>query len=100
MLGHVRGEGRCGQMGSLTAQRTIEALDNVGIRVGAAWPGQIMPHLLGPAVAVCLEKEDCAKNETTILVTIYSPGDLGGVACEETALQVMEVLQEIGRAHV
>lgn len=83
-------------MGSLIAQHAVQVLDNAGIRAKAAWPGQKIPHLKGPAAAVCLEKEDCAKDETTILVTVYSPGDLGGSACEDAALQAMEALQAIG----
>ena len=78
------------------AEQVISELVNGGVRAAAAWPGQKIPHLTAPAAAVCLEKADDAKGETTVLVTVYSPGDDGGSVCEAAAVAAMEVLQNAG----
>ena len=83
-------------MGNAVVEQVTANLAEGGIRAGYAWPGRKMPQLTGPAAAVCLEKVDDAKRETTVLVTVCSPGDQGGNACETVALAAMAVLQESG----
>ena len=83
-------------MGNPVVETLISALQAGGIRAASAWPGQKMPHLTAPAAAVCLEKADSGGGETTVLVTVYSPGDDGGSACESAAMEAMEVLLESG----
>ena len=83
-------------MGRITVEQIVTDLSTGGIRASAAWPGQKMPHLTAPAAAVCLEKADDAREQTTILVTVYSPGDQGGSACETAAVAAMGALQKTG----
>lgn len=78
----------------------IAGLTAAGIRAGAAWPGQSMPHLTSPAAAVSLFQVNQQDWVTEVLVTVLCPGELGGQACEEEGLRVVEALSALGASCV
>lgn len=81
-------------MGFPIVERVITTLSNSGIRAAAAWPGEKIPYLTAPAAAVCLEEADSSSMKTTVLVTVYAPGN--GESCEAAAAVAMEALQKDG----
>ena len=76
--------------------RVVEALAEAGITAQAAYPGGMMPNISGSRAAVSLEKLDHTARAGTVLVTVMTPVAAGGSVCEETAIQVGRVLEEMG----
>ena len=52
-----------------------------------------MPQLKTSAATVSLEESDDAKHANTVLITVFSPADDGGQACETAAAGAMSVLK-------
>lgn len=67
-----------------------------GYRTGDASPGRVMPEISEPVIAINLEHLDTADLTMTIRVTVVSPLALGARSCEDEALKVCRILQEIG----
>ena len=71
-------------------------LSAAGYRTGDASPGRIMPEVTEPVVAVNLEHLDTAKLSMTIRATVVSPLSLGARACEDEAMNICRILQQMG----
>lgn len=74
----------------------IEALTEAGIEAQAAYPGGMMPNITAARAAVSLEKLDHTARSGTVLVTVMVPVSLGGSVCEDTAVRVGKLLEEMG----
>lgn len=72
----------------------IEGLQEQGYRTGRAFPGERMPHIQKPAVAVALQKEESGSQ--TLAVTVLYPENMGGGACEDDARVVAGYLRGMG----
>lgn len=83
-------------MGQAIVSNVIEALSDAQIRADEAYPGRRIPALTGAVAAVRLGKVDRAVRTTTVEIVVMSPAADGGTLCESTALQAVEVLQEMG----
>ena len=77
-------------------QQVLTALKNGGFAAELAYPGRKMPQITGPVAAVHMAKVDSAALTSTVSVTILSPGELGGSACEAEAMEAMELLLGCG----
>jgi len=67
-----------------------------GYRAGDASPGRIMPEVTEPVIAVNLEHLDTQKLTMTVCATVVSPLALGARTCEDEALKVCRILQDVG----
>lgn len=83
-------------MGSVILQQVLTALKNGGFAAELAYPGRKMPQITGPVAAVHMARVDSAALTSTVSVTILSPGELGGAACEAEALKALELLLGCG----
>ena len=72
----------------------IAGLQDQGYRTGRAFPGERMPHIQRPAVAVALQKEESGSQ--TLAVTVLYPESMGGGACEDDARVVAGYLRGMG----
>ena len=72
----------------------IAGLQGQGYRTGRAFPGERMPHIEKPAVAVALQKEESGSQ--TLAVTVLYPESMGGGACEDDARVVAGYLRGMG----
>ena len=72
----------------------IAGLQDQGYRTGRAFPGERMPHIQRPAVAVALQKEEAGSQ--TLAVTVLYPEEMGGGACEDDARVVAGYLRGMG----
>ena len=72
----------------------IAGLQEQGYRTGRAFPGERMPHIQRPAVAVALQKEESGSQ--TLAVTVLYPESMGGGACEDDARVVAGYLRGMG----
>lgn len=72
----------------------IDGLQGQGYRTGRAFPGERMPHIQRPAVAVALQKEESGSQ--TLAVTVLYPESMGGGACEDDARVVAAYLRGMG----
>ena len=72
----------------------IAGLQDQGYRTGRAYPGERMPHIQKPAVAVALQKEESGSQ--TLAVTVLYPESMGGGACEDDAQAVAGYLRGMG----
>ena len=79
-------------MGTIVS-KVIEGLKEAGIRADEAYPGGRIPALTGSVAAVRLGKVDRAVRTTAVQVIVMSPADLGGSACEATALRAIDALE-------
>ena len=82
-------------MGTIVNQ-IIEKLRAANIRADEAYPGGRIPALEGAVAAVRLGRVDRSVRSTSVQVVIMSPAKDGGTLCETTALQAVEVLQNMG----
>ena len=82
-------------MGTIVNQ-VIHALRAENIRADEAYPGGRIPALTGAVAAVRLGKVDRSVRTTNVEVVIMSPAKSGGSLCESTALEAVEVLQNMG----
>lgn len=83
-------------MGVLSVENVIAAMTAAGLRAAAAYPGEKMPHLAAPAVAVGLEKVE--NGVYTVRAEVLSPAYLGGEACEEYAETARSAMEGLGAA--
>lgn len=81
-------------MGTIVNQ-VMTQLRASGIRADEAYPGGRIPALTGAVAAVRLGTIDRSVRTTTVQVVIMSPAASGGSLCETTALQAVEVLQDM-----
>ena len=82
-------------MGTIVNQ-VIRQLRDADIRADEAYPGGRIPALTGAVAAVRLGKIDRSVRATAVQVVVMSPASGGGSQCESTALQAIDVLQEMG----
>ena len=82
-------------MGTIVNQ-VIRQLREADIRADEAYPGGRIPALTGAVAAVRLGKIDRSVRATAVQVVVMSPASGGGSQCESTALQAIDVLQEMG----
>ena len=82
-------------MGTIVSN-VIDKLSKGGIRSAEAYPGRRIPALTGAVAAVRLGKVDRSVRTTQLEVVIMSPASSGGSACELTALNAVELLQDMG----
>ena len=82
-------------MGTIVNQ-VIDQLRAAEIRADEAYPGGRIPALTGPVAAVRLGRVDRSIRTTAVQVVVMSPAKSGGTLCESTALQAIDVLQEMG----
>lgn len=81
-------------MGKLTVEEVIDRIDRAGIRCARGYPGERMPAIRKPAVAVNLHRED--DSSRTLAVHVLSPAVGGASVCEELAARVAGLLRENG----
>ncbi len=74
----------------------VDTLNEKGISAVLAYPGSPMTHITQVQAAVSLEKLEYTARRATVLVTVMVPVDLGGTVCEDTAIQVGEILETLG----
>lgn len=80
----------------MNLDKVVSALRAAGFNTQRGYPARKMPILTEAAAAVNLQRLSRKEQTLTALVTIYSPAELGAVACEETALAAADVLTEQG----
>ena len=80
-------------MGTIVS-KVIDILSDVEIRADEAYPGGRRPALTGPVAAVRLGKVDRAVRSTAVQITVMSPGNRGGSACESVALRAIQALED------
>lgn len=85
-------------MGRPDLKKVIDGLQEQGYRTDRAFPGERMPHIQKPAVAVALQKEE--ETSQTLAVTVLYPENMGGSACEDDAQLVAGFLRSMGYACV
>ena len=83
-------------MAALIVNTVIDALNDAGIEAKQAYPGGTMPNITAAQAAVSLEKLEYTARSATVLVTVMVPVATGGGACEDMAIQVGGVLEELG----
>lgn len=77
-------------------QMVTQVLSGAGYRTGDANPGRVVSEISEPVIAVNLEQLDTDKLTMTIQVTVVSPVSLGARACENEAVNVCRILQDVG----
>ena len=85
-------------MGQTILEKVIDYLQDAQIRADEAYPGGRIPALTGPVAAVRLGRVDRTVRTTAVQVTVMSPADLGGSACEGVALRAVQALENKGAA--
>ncbi len=83
-------------MGSLIIDELVSALIDAGIVVDRGFYAGKIPWISESVAAVNLESMDLRSKKVTVLVTVLTPGKLGGPTCEDQALQVGQVLAQQG----
>lgn len=81
-------------MGVVMVDTVLTGLTGAGLRAAAAYPGEKMPYLAAPAVAVSLEKVE--QGVYTVRAEVLSPGYLGGAACEDYAEMARTAMEGLG----
>lgn len=79
-------------MGKMTTDEVVDILTNAGIRCARGYPGERMPQLQKPAVAVNPEREE--EKSITLAVHVLSPVKDGARVCEDFALRVTGLLRQ------
>lgn len=83
-------------MGKSIVKTVIDSLTAASIRADEAYPGRRIPMLTGSVASVRLGKVDRSVRTTTVEIVVMTPAASGGSACDTTALEAVEVLQDIG----
>lgn len=83
-------------MVKLTIDDVVQGLLTAGIPARRGMPGEKICEISEAVAAVSLKQADMRKKTMTVLVTVFSPANLGGAACEEVALQTGQVLNNLG----
>lgn len=71
-------------------------INAAGFHAGLANPGQWIPEIQEPVVAISLEQVNSEKYQVTVRAEVVSPVVLGGQKCEESVLRVVSALQGMG----
>lgn len=87
-------------MGDGILASVLETLGQAGFPAEAAYPGRRHPALEETVAAAHIESVDTEKLTVTVEVTILSPAQLGGTACEMAALRAAAALRGMGAACV
>ncbi len=74
----------------------VDTLRQAGFQAAAGYPGQVFAGLSQPLAAVSIQNADSAGPTMTILVEVASPANLGGAACQQTALEITQILYQMG----
>ncbi len=83
-------------MSTALTGRVLQILRQAGLEAVEAYPGRKMPQLSAPCAAVQLQQAELSTREARVLVTVVSPGNLGGNACQDTAAAAAAALQGAG----
>lgn len=83
-------------MAALIVGTVMDALNKAEIPAQTAYPGGDMPNITQAQAAVSLEKLEYTARSATVLVTVMVPVGLGGSLCEDTAIRVGGILEELG----
>lgn len=83
-------------MAALIVTTVMDALNEAGIPARQAYPGTAMPHITDVQTAVSLSKLEFTTRSATVAVTVMAPVSLGGTVCEDTAIQVGGILEDLG----
>ena len=81
-------------MGKQRILSVIAALQSAGFRAARGYPGKGMPYPDAPVVAVSLQEQRA--DSLTLALRIYCTVELGGILCEDRALDMVPVLQTLG----
>lgn len=76
--------------------KVLQALQKQGIFADTAYPGKKMLAVTEVMTAVSLERLDYTGRTATVLVTVMAPVAMGGGACEDAAIGVGAILEELG----
>lgn len=74
-------------------EKTVEALQQAGIRAQRGFPAGKMPYLTAPIAGVSVEQ--IKDGAMTVIVRVYAPTNQGGPVCEDTAVLVMQTLTQL-----
>ena len=83
-------------MGISILELVLQELREGGFTADVAYPGQKYPPITETVAAVHIAEVDRANMTVTVEVTVISPAELGGTACEMAALRATEVLRWAG----
>ena len=83
-------------MGVSIIEKVLGELRNAGFTAEVAYPGQKYPPIRETVAAVHIDQVDRANMTVTVEVTVISPAEQGGTACELQALRATEVLRWAG----
>ena len=72
----------------------VGALTAGKLQTMRAYPGNQIPELTGPSCAVSIGLMN--EKENKVMVTVLSPAVLGGSVCENAALKVGSLLENMG----
>ena len=81
-------------MGRKRITQVIDALQALGIRADRGYPGTGMPYPDAPVVAVSLQEQ--TRERFTLAVRIYCTAPQGGIFCEDRAMDMVPVLENLG----
>lgn len=87
-------------MGYPEVAQVVYWLKNAGYRAARGFPGEHMPRIEWPAVAVSLYSADSIAKTRTISVAVCTPTATGGSTCEDLAANVTALLAEYKAACV
>ena len=81
-------------MGKQRILSVIEALKSAGFRAERGYPGNGMPYPDAPVVAVSLQEQ--TRERFILAVRIYCTAPQGGIFCEDRAMDMVPVLENLG----
>ncbi len=81
-------------MGLTKINQAISALTGAGLRADRGFPGEKKPALTAPAVTVGIHR--CTGESVILAATVFVAPEQGGSLCEDTAQQVVGVLEGLG----
>ena len=81
-------------MGKQRILSVIAALQSAGFRAARGYPGKGMPYPDAPVVAVSLQEQ--TGERFVLAVRIYCTVEQGGILCEDRALDMVPVLENLG----
>lgn len=84
------------EMAASLVIKVLNALEDAGILADTAYPGGKLPNISEERTAVCLQKMDHTQRTATVLVTVMVPVRMGGGACEDMAIRVGALLEQMG----
>lgn len=75
-------------------QKSIAALENIGIPAQRGYPSGVVPGLTEPMATVSIKKAE--EDTLTLAIQIYAPVYKGGTVCEDLALSAADALRALG----